>query len=84
MDLISTSWSCQRCGAAFISTPPDHGLCSDCLILLESQLAAPSCPSCGGPVCAECGQRVVLFVPVPWPLAACPNLAGEVTSSDGG
>ena len=31
MNLISTTWSCQRCGAAFISTPPDNGLCDDCL-----------------------------------------------------
>ena len=35
MNLISTSWSCQRCGAAFISTPPEHGLCDQCLIELE-------------------------------------------------
>ena len=35
MNLISTSWSCQRCGAAFISTPPEHGLCDQCLTELE-------------------------------------------------
>jgi len=35
MNLISTSWSCQRCGAAFISTPPEHGLCDQCLADLE-------------------------------------------------
>ena len=35
MNLISTSWSCQRCGAAFISTPPEHGLCDQCLTDLE-------------------------------------------------
>ena len=28
MDLISTSWTCQRCGAALISTPPEDGLCN--------------------------------------------------------
>ncbi len=33
MDLISTSWSCARCGAAFISTPPDSGLCDDCTVM---------------------------------------------------
>lgn len=30
MKLISTSWSCNRCGAAFISTPPDPTLCEGC------------------------------------------------------
>jgi hypothetical protein len=29
MDLISTSWSCARCGAGFDSTPPEHGLCDN-------------------------------------------------------
>ena len=71
MNVISTSWSCQRCGAGFISTPPEHGLCDDCLGLASNQhLAAPSCPSCGGPICPDCGQRMVLAVPVPWPPAA--------------
>ena len=32
MDLISTAWSCARCGAGFISTPPSHGLCGQCSI----------------------------------------------------
>ena len=36
MNLIGTSWSCQRCGAAFISTPPEHGLCGQCLADLEA------------------------------------------------
>jgi len=33
MNLVSTSWSCARCGAAFISTPPDSGLCDDCTVV---------------------------------------------------
>jgi hypothetical protein len=68
MKLISTSWSCDRCGAAFIGIPPEHGLCEDCLNVLEAQMSAPTCPACGGPVCVDCGQRLVLAVPVPWPL----------------
>jgi len=32
-DLISTAWTCQQCGAAFISTPPDSGLCRDCTVI---------------------------------------------------
>jgi hypothetical protein len=31
-NLISTRWTCQNCGAAFISTPPDSGLCRDCTV----------------------------------------------------
>ena len=27
MDLITTSWTCRRCGAPHIGTPPEHGLC---------------------------------------------------------
>ena len=26
MNLTSASWSCARCGAAFIGAPPEHGL----------------------------------------------------------
>lgn len=33
MNLISTSWSCARCGAAFISTPSDSGLCRNCAVV---------------------------------------------------
>ena len=36
MNLISTSWSCARCGAAFISTPPENGLCDQCISDLEA------------------------------------------------
>jgi DNA-directed RNA polymerase subunit RPC12/RpoP len=82
MKLASTSWSCARCGAAFVSTPPEHGLCEQCTGQLESQLTGSSCPACGGPTCTDCGQRMVLFVPVPWPLAACQNTAQEVSGRD--
>ena len=86
MELISTSWSCARCGAAFISIPPEHGLCEDCLAVLEAQITAPDCPTCGGPVCIDCGQRIVLAVPVPWPLAThpIPTQPAEEVSGDGG
>jgi len=36
MNLVRISWSCARCGAAYISTPPEHGLCDQCLADLES------------------------------------------------
>jgi hypothetical protein len=73
MNLISTSWSCQRCGAAYISTPPVHGLCDQCLDDLEAVAQASlsesvSCPSCGGPVCPDCGDAMAtVLVPVPVP-----------------
>jgi DNA-directed RNA polymerase subunit RPC12/RpoP len=68
MDLISTSWSCQRCGAAFISTPPEHGLCGQCLADLEvlarlAPIANQPCPLCGGPVCADCGKALITLPP---------------------
>jgi hypothetical protein len=89
MDLISTSWSCDRCGAAFIGIRPEHGLCEDCLNILEAQITAPTCPDCGGPVCVDCGQRVVLAVPVPWPLTIHmvkpqPAQSAEGVNGDGG
>jgi hypothetical protein len=89
MDLISTSWSCDRCGAAFIGIPPEHGLCEDCLNVLEAQITAPTCPDCGGPVCVDCGQRLVLAVPVPWPLTIHmagpqPAQSAEGVNGDGG
>ena len=85
MNLISTSWSCQRCGAAFISTPPEHGLCDQCLANLEllaqlAPIANQPCPMCGGPVCADCGKALVTFVPVPPGLAKGPK---EVSGDDG-
>jgi hypothetical protein len=85
MNLISTSWSCQRCGAAFISTPPEHGLCDQCIGDLEAlaRLAIPAprpCPACGGPVCADCGKALILLTPLGSGLS---QPAGEV-SRDGG
>ena len=38
MDLISTRWSCGRCGAAYISTPPDTGICDDCIVVSLRQI----------------------------------------------
>jgi predicted amidophosphoribosyltransferase len=77
MDLISTSWSCQRCGGAFISTPPEYGLCDQCLRDLHTlaQAAQPPslpCPQCGGPVCPDCGDPMTLLIPVPMPQPPVP------------
>lgn len=58
MELVSTSWSCNRCGAAFISTPPVHGLCEECADLpgssgwtqrrgYDAHLDALRCKTCG-------------------------------------
>jgi hypothetical protein len=85
MNLISTSWSCRRCGAAFISTPPEHGLCDQCLADLEllarlAPIANQPCPLCGGPVCADCGKALVTLLPV---LGASPE-ADQELSGDGG
>jgi hypothetical protein len=69
MNIVSTSWSCARCDAAFISTPPEHGLCDQCLADLEALaalevFASPRpCPTCGGPVCADCGKALLMLVP---------------------
>jgi hypothetical protein len=38
MAVISTSWSCARCGAAYISTPPEDGLCDDCTVRLLREI----------------------------------------------
>jgi hypothetical protein len=76
MNLISTSWSCQQCGATCISTPPDHGLCDQCIADLQAlaQASLPetvTCPSCGGPVCPDCGDAMItVLVPVPVPAPA--------------
>jgi hypothetical protein len=85
MDLISTSWNCLRCGAAYISTPPDTGLCDQCISDLEAiarlaPLASQPCPVCGGPVCADCGKALVTLVPIP--PAGLANPAGEVNGDD--
>jgi hypothetical protein len=86
MNLISTSWSCARCGAAFISTPPEHGLCDQCLADLDAlawlaPIANQPCPMCGAPVCADCGKALVVILPT---VAGSPaGLAGEVSGDDG-
>ncbi len=82
MNLISTSWSCQRCGGAFISTPPGDGLCPDCrpaqvcgcpkpeAPLYVCPEAQATCQECGGPVCTRCHKRLLLLIPVPAILGA--------------
>ena len=85
MNLISTSWSCARCGAAFISTPPEHRLCDQCLADLEAiarlaPIANQPCPMCGGPVCADCGKALVVLLPAEAGGLAAP--AGEVSGDD--
>ena len=72
MNLISTSWSCQQCGATCICDPPWHRLCDPCLAALQGLALqhlpeTGSCPSCGGPVCPDCGDAMPLLVPVPAP-----------------
>jgi hypothetical protein len=58
MELVSTSWSCNRCGAAFIGTPPQPALCDECARLpgssgwlqprgLDPQIDALRCKTCG-------------------------------------
>jgi hypothetical protein len=85
MNLISTSWSCARCGAAFFGTPPEHGLCDQCLAGLEAlarlaPVASQPCALCGGPVCPDCGKALITLVTVPPGLV---RPGGEV-SGDGG
>ena len=68
MNLTSASWSCARCGAAFIGTPPEHGLCGQCLTDLDAltrlaPVASQPCPMCGGPVCADCGKALLTLLP---------------------
>jgi DNA-directed RNA polymerase subunit RPC12/RpoP len=84
MNLISASWSCTRCGAAFISTPPEHGLCGQCLDELDAlvqlaPIANPPCPMCGGPVCADCGKALITLL-LPGHVPGQP--AGEVNGDD--
>jgi predicted nucleic acid-binding Zn ribbon protein len=85
-NLTSTSWSCARCGAAFISTPPEHGLCEECLGELEvlahfAPVASQACPACGGPVCADCRKALIVLTPAGF--AWLGESAGEV-NGDGG
>src|SRR5262249_16385364 len=73
VNLISTSWSCQRCGAAYISTPPEHGLCGQCTEDLEALAQASlsqsvSSPSGGGPVGPAGGDAMpTVRAPMPAP-----------------
>jgi len=74
MTLISAAWSCQKCGDTFISEPPEHLLCEQCLAELTALACTAfpgtaTCPSCRGPVCPDCAQAmtIVLTVTVPAP-----------------
>ena len=72
MDLINASWACNRCGAAFTGSPPEHGLCGQCFADLQmlarlAPIANQPCPLCGGPVCADCGQALITLIPIPPP-----------------
>jgi hypothetical protein len=85
MNLISTSWSCARCGAAFIGTPPEHGLCDECFADLDAlarlaPITNQPCLMCGGPVCADCGKALVVLLPTKDGSPAEP--AGEVNGDD--
>jgi hypothetical protein len=86
MSLSPASWSCARCGAGVIGIPPEHSLCEDCVAVLEAQITASDCQTCGGPVCADCGQRIALAVPVPWPMTIhiVNPLPAERVTGDGG
>jgi hypothetical protein len=75
MTLTSTSWRCHRCGGTCIGDPPWYGLCDQCLsdlqaLAMESLPETVSCPSCGGPVCPDCGDAMPILVPVPAPTDA--------------
>ena len=75
MNLSSTSWRCQQCGATSVSVPPEHGLCDQCItdlttVARDSVPDSTMCPSCGGPVCPDCGDALVtvlVSVPIPAP-----------------
>jgi hypothetical protein len=91
MKLTSTLWTCQRCGAGLISTPPEHGLCDQCIRDLEAFARAnlpdgPTCIECGGPVCPDCGEAVAVVVPLPTPLFPAAYRGGpkEVNGDGGG
>ena len=86
MKLNSESWSCARCGAAFIGTRPEHGLCIECFADLGAlatglaPIANQPCPLCGGPVCADCGQALITLLPIP--PAGLRKPTGEVTGHE--
>jgi hypothetical protein len=72
MNIISTSWTCQRCRGTFICEPPWHQLCDQCITDLTTLCRADlpdhiPCPSCGGPVCPDCGDAMTVLVPIPVP-----------------
>jgi hypothetical protein len=72
MNLISTSWRCEFCGVACISVPSENGLCDQCQDYLQALARASlpdtvPCPSCGGPVCPDCGDAMALLLTVSAP-----------------
>jgi hypothetical protein len=80
MNIITTSWSCQRCGATCISAPPEHGLCDQCLDDLQALAhdlpETVACPACGGPVCPDCGTAMItVLVPATTPASATEQAA---------
>ena len=87
MSLNSESWSCARCGAAFIGAPPEHGLCVECFADLGAlatglaPIANQPCPLCGGPVCADCGKALITLLPIP-PAELRKPAEEEVTGHD--
>jgi hypothetical protein len=88
MKLTSIPWSCLRCGAAFVSAPPEHGLCGQCLIDLDAlaslaPLANEPCPTCGGPVCADCGKALITLLPTDPPIPPGLVRRPRRVSSDG-
>ena len=87
MNLISTSWSCQRCGAAFISTPPEHGLCDQCLTDLEAARPAGTDRQPALPHLRRPGVRRLRQSPhhprLPIEPQNSPSRDGEVSGDDG-
>jgi hypothetical protein len=87
MNLNSESWSCARCGAAFIGSRPEHGLCVECFADLGALAAGLTpigdqpCPLCGGPVCADCGKALITLVPIP-PVGLRKPAGEKVTGHD--
>jgi hypothetical protein len=90
-NMTNIAWTCQRCGGGFISTPPELGLCDQCLRDLEtlaraSQPPGPTCMECGGPVCPDCGEAVPLVIAVSaLPLVLTPlEIPRREVNGDGG
>jgi hypothetical protein len=78
MDLISTAWSCARCGHGFVSSLPEHGLCIACIADLESLAAqamslAATCPDRSDPIGPGCGATLTIT-----PAAFSDVEAGEI------